>query len=76
MSDEKKKVVCPDPDCLTENDADSETCSKCSLDLASFFALDRVFSVREKVANKAKADADKNKPVRKAGLASLIGGKK
>ena len=72
----EKKVLCPDTDCNTENDAASETCSKCGLDLPSFFTLSRVLDVREKNAQKAEADkkakADANKPIARGGLSSLI----
>lgn len=80
MANEAKKILCPDVDCNTENDAGSESCSKCGLDFASFFTLDRVLTVRDKAARKAEAEAkeaaDKNKPAPKSGLASLIRGKK
>jgi len=77
MSDEKKKVVCPD--CETENDAELQFCSKCQLDLPAFFTLDRVMSVREKVTKRAEEDRIKkekeSKRARRSGLASLTGRK-
>lgn len=77
MSD--KKVLCPDSDCNTENDAGAESCSKCGLDLPSFFTLSRVLDIREKNQKKAEADAkaeaEKNKPTPRKGLSNLIRGK-
>lgn len=74
MTDEKKKRMCPDPDCKTENDAELQFCSKCNLDLDGFNLIDRALSVREKRDKAAKEEADKNKPtpVRK-GLSALAG---
>ena len=80
MSDEKKKVLCPDPECNTENESDLQFCSKCQLDLSAFFTLDRVLTVRDKAAKHAEAEAkkkkDSEKPARRSGLAGLMGGKK
>jgi hypothetical protein len=73
MSD--KKVLCPDSDCNTENEAGAEACSKCGLDLPSFFTLSRVLDIREK--NKIKADdeakkkSESEKPAKRTGLAGL-----
>jgi len=76
---EPKKILCPDVDCNTENDSTSESCTKCGLDFASFFTLDRAMSVREKAKAKAEADKkssdEKNKSTPKPGLASLWGKK-
>jgi len=80
MTDEKKKVLCPDPDCKTENDSDLQFCSKCNLDLQGFFQFDRIQTVRDKVA-KASAEEERKKkesekPQRRSGLSGLIGGKR
>jgi hypothetical protein len=72
----EKKVLCPDSDCNTENEAGADSCSKCGLDLPSFFTLSRVLDIRDK--NKAKADADAkakddaNKPKPRGGLSGLV----
>jgi hypothetical protein len=80
MPDEKKKILCPDPDCGTENDSDSDSCGKCKLDLAAYFTLDRVMGVRDKVAKKEAADKieleKKNKPVRRGAFDGLMGKRK
>ena len=79
MVDEKKKRLCPEPDCGTENDADAEICSndKCGLDLGAYFAVDRVFQVREKIAAKKLAEEDAAKPKLKGSVfGNLARGKK
>lgn len=75
MPDEKKKRMCPDPDCKTENDSELQFCSKCSLDLDGFNLIDRALSVREKIAKKQAEESASKKPERK-GLAALAGRKK
>jgi hypothetical protein len=77
----EKKLLCPDPDCNTENEASAESCTKCGLDLPAFFALDRTLSVRDKIAKKADEDRikkEKESAPKKSrgGLAGLIGGNK
>lgn len=73
-AEEKKKVQCPDPDCNFENDADAEECGLCHLDIKGFLQLDRILSVRDKVAKK-NAAPPKPEPKKRTGLASLIGGR-
>ena len=76
MTDEKKKVLCPDPDCATENDSDTQFCSKCTLDLTTYFTLDRSLSIREKVRQKAEAEEkEKNRPAPKKSVFGNLAGR-
>jgi hypothetical protein len=75
MSDEKKKRLCPDPDCKTETDAENQNCSKCGIDIDGFNLIDRALSLREKIANKKKEE-EHPAPEPRRGLSALAGRKK
>lgn len=75
MTDEKKKRLCPDPDCKTETDSDLQFCSKCNLDIDGFNLIDRAMGLREKIAADKKAKETPAPPQRR-GLSALAGRKK
>lgn len=75
MPEEKRKRMCPDPDCATESEVDVESCPKCGLDFGLFKSLGQVFDVRDKVARKV---AEEKKPVvekKRSTLENLAGRK-
>lgn len=65
---DKKLVMCPDPDCKKESPADSEECIGCGLPLGDFSMFDRFMTIREKI----KASEKPNKPTKRH---SFFGGK-
>lgn len=73
--DIKKKRLCPDPECNTENDAETQFCSKCTLDIDGFNLIDRAMALREKIAKK-KVEEGKPKVEPRRGLSALAGRKK
>lgn len=64
MPNDKKLVMCPDPECGKESPAESEECIGCGLPLKEFSIFDRMMSVRERIKAKEKpADPPKRRSI-------------
>lgn len=72
MPNEKKLKMCPDPECGKESPEEAETCIACGLDFEAFGSLDRILTVRERIAKKQEPP----KPQKRSALEYFKRGKK
>ena len=58
---EKRLKMCPDPECGKESPEEAESCIGCGLDFEAFGSLDRILTVRERIAAKKEPVPEKRK---------------